>query len=139
MTLHEHVIKKLYFSISELSDALWVEKSTIRFWEDQFKLKIYRNRGGDRRYTINDVGQIATISKLVKHFHISAARNILEKGNAEALLSILEPGIKEPKVIDPKQEYQRNYFRKINADPILLERRRERVRQNKKAKKELGI
>lgn len=98
MNLQDITIKKLYFSISEVCESIGVRDHTIRFWEDEFTLNIYRDRIGRRRFSVKDVGKIAIIARLVKHLHIPSAREHFKKGTAEALLSILEPEVKEPKL-----------------------------------------
>ncbi|MEM7104419.1 MAG: MerR family transcriptional regulator [Bacteroidota bacterium] len=60
-------IKKLYYSISEVSSMFDVSNSLLRFWESEFDfLKPKKNRKGDRKYTQKDIDNIKLIYHLVK-------------------------------------------------------------------------
>ena len=54
------------FSIQQLSHKLNIPKSTIRFWEKEFKDLIvpYRTKGGQRRYTSEHINLLEGIKKL---------------------------------------------------------------------------
>lgn len=53
-------MEKIYFSISEVTDILKEEKSTLRFWEDEFELKIKR-RNNIRQYVQKDIDELKDI------------------------------------------------------------------------------
>lgn len=95
MSYKEHTVERLYFHIGEVAQSLGVETSCIRFWEAQFGIEPRRNRAGDRRYNATQIGQLDLIARLVKYFHGQAAKDIIERGQAEAILDILEPGVPE--------------------------------------------
>lgn len=58
-------IKKLYYSISEISDILDIKASVIRYWETEFKdLNPQRNRAGNRLYKEDDIDTI----RLIQHY-----------------------------------------------------------------------
>lgn len=96
-TLTEKPIERLYFHLPEVAKALGCNASAVRYWEREFDLDTTRNRKGDRRLTVKEIGQIALISRLVKWFHIEKAKQIYRAGKAEQVMDILEPGYgKEP-------------------------------------------
>lgn len=93
--LRPDTIQRLYFAPHQVAKALSVETSALRFWEDEFGLQVHRSRHNKRRYTVTDVGRFATIARLVKWFHIPAAKLLMDEGRADGVLDILEPGARE--------------------------------------------
>lgn len=60
--------QKLYYSISEVSDLLDINASTIRFWEKEFDiLNPAKNKKGNRLFTKKDIDYLTQIIELVKH------------------------------------------------------------------------
>jgi DNA-binding transcriptional MerR regulator len=56
--------KRLYYSISEVSDIIGLKAHILRFWESEFPmLKPRKNRAGNRAYTERDI----KIIKLIKY------------------------------------------------------------------------
>lgn len=73
-------IKKLYYSISEVSKITEVEQYVLRYWETEFEqLKPQKNRAGNRIYTNKDIQTILLIKNLLreKKYTIEGAKNIL--------------------------------------------------------------
>lgn len=73
-------IKKLYYSISEVSKITDVEQYVLRYWESEFEqLKPQKNRAGNRIYTNKDINTILLIKNLLreKKYTIEGAKNIL--------------------------------------------------------------
>jgi DNA-binding transcriptional MerR regulator len=73
-------IKKLYYSISEVSKITDVEQYVLRYWETEFEqLKPQKNRAGNRIYTNKDIQTILLIKNLLreKKYTIEGAKNIL--------------------------------------------------------------
>ena len=59
-------IKKLYYSISEVSQITSLKKYILRYWENEFSdLKPGKNRAGNRIYRLNDIKTIFLIKKLL--------------------------------------------------------------------------
>ncbi|MBI3259356.1 MAG: MerR family transcriptional regulator [Ignavibacteriae bacterium] len=59
--------KKLYYSISELSQILDEEQYVLRYWEREFdEIKPRKNRAGNRAYTASDIALIQLIKKLLR-------------------------------------------------------------------------
>lgn len=85
-------IKKLYYSISEVSKITQVEQYVLRYWETEFEqLKPQKNRAGNRIYTNKDIQTILLIKNLLreKKYTIEGAKNILANDNS------LEAGLQE--------------------------------------------
>ena len=74
---------KKYYSIGEVSDLFKVKTSHIRFWTNEFKLKVRTTRKGDRLYTPEQIREIKAIYHLVKErgFTISGAKAKLKAEN----------------------------------------------------------
>ena len=73
-------IKKLYYSISEVSKITEVEQYVLRYWETEFEqLKPLKNRAGNRIYTNKDIQTILLIKNLLrdKKYTIEGAKNII--------------------------------------------------------------
>ena len=74
-------IKKLYYSISEVSKMTDIEQYVLRYWETEFEqLKPQKNRAGNRIYTNKDIQLILYIKTLLreKKYTIEGAKKILE-------------------------------------------------------------
>jgi DNA-binding transcriptional MerR regulator len=74
-------IKKLYYSISEVSKITDIEQYVLRYWETEFEeLSPQKNRAGNRIYTNKDIRLILYIKQLLreKKYTIEGAKKILE-------------------------------------------------------------
>ena len=91
-------IKKLYYSISEVSKITDIEQYVLRYWETEFEeLSPQKNRAGNRIYTNKDIRLILYIKELLreKKYTIEGAKKILEDYEQEKRPSI---EVKEKKV-----------------------------------------
>ena len=73
-------IKKLYYSIGEVSKMTELKAYVLRYWETEFKqLKPPKNRAGNRTYRQSDIDLILQIKDLLytEKFTIEGARNQL--------------------------------------------------------------
>ncbi|MFA6469102.1 MAG: MerR family transcriptional regulator [Bacteroidota bacterium] len=73
-------IKKLYYSISEVSKITDLEQYVLRYWESEFEqLKPQKNRAGNRVYTNKDIKLILHIKKLLREerYTIEGAKQVL--------------------------------------------------------------
>ena len=73
-------IKKLYYSIGEVSKMMELKAYVLRYWETEFKqLKPPKNRAGNRTYRQSDIDLILDIKDLLytKKFTIEGARHQL--------------------------------------------------------------
>jgi len=75
--------EKKYYTIGEVSGFFKVATSHIRFWTNEFKLKVRTTRKGDRLYTPDQVKELRAIYHLVKErgFTLSGARTKLKEQN----------------------------------------------------------
>ena len=76
-------IKKLYYSIGEVSKMTDLKQYVLRYWETEFKqLKPPKNRSGNRTYRHKDIDTIFAIKTLLynKKFTIDGARKQLNTG-----------------------------------------------------------
>ncbi len=79
-------IKKLYYSISEVSKITGLEQYVLRYWETEFdQLKPAKNRAGNRIYTNKDIKLIMHIKKLLRDekYTIEGAKKVLETYSPE--------------------------------------------------------
>ena len=59
-------IKKLYYSISEVSQMTSIKPYVLRYWETEFpELRPSKNRAGNRIYRTHDVELVFQIKKLL--------------------------------------------------------------------------
>jgi len=73
-------IKKLYYSISEVSKITDVEQYVLRFWENVFEqLRPQKNRAGNRIYTNKEIELILFIKGLLRDqkYTIEGAKKVL--------------------------------------------------------------
>ena len=74
-------IKKLYYSISEVSKITDLEQYVLRYWESEFEqLKPAKNRAGNRIYTNKDIKLILYIRQLLREerYTIEGAKQVLK-------------------------------------------------------------
>src|SRR4030065_1867001 len=86
-------LKKLYYSISEVSRLTNLEQYILRYWETEFELlKPGKNRAGNRIYTNKDIKLILQIKKLLREekYTIEGAKKFLINFNFESSPNIHE-------------------------------------------------
>ena len=79
-------IKKLYYSISEVSEITKLKAYVLRYWETEFSnLSPPKNRAGNRTYRQKDIEIILKIKDLLynKKYTIDGARNCLKGKDVE--------------------------------------------------------
>jgi len=77
-------IKKLYYSIGEVSKIVKLKSYVLRYWETEFKqLSPPKNRAGNRTYRQKDIDIILEIKNLLynKKFTIEGARTFIGSKN----------------------------------------------------------
>ncbi len=92
-------IKKLYYSISEVSKITDLEQYVLRYWESEFEeLNPAKNRAGNRIYTNRDIQLILYIKKLLREerYTIEGAKHVLK--------SYVPPDIQEQIKLEPTPE-----------------------------------
>ncbi|MBM4171403.1 MAG: MerR family transcriptional regulator [Ignavibacteria bacterium] len=81
--MKDFTLKKLYYSISEVSKLTGLEQYILRYWETEFsQLNPGKNRAGNRIYTNKDIKLILQIKKLLRDekYTIEGAKQILNEG-----------------------------------------------------------
>lgn len=103
-------IKKLYYSISEVSKITEIEQYVLRYWETEFEqLNPQKNRAGNRIYTNKDIQLILQIKMLLrdKKYTIEGAKKILDNYSPESGLLVTEKEINDKNIeetSEPKKE-----------------------------------
>ena len=84
--LHDWTPEKHYYTIGEVAKLFGVRSSNIRYWTNEFGLKLRTTRKGDRLYTPADIEQLRGIYHLLRErgFTIAGAKARLAE---EAALS----------------------------------------------------
>ncbi len=80
-------MKKLYYSIGEVSELTTVEPHVLRYWETIFKeLSPRKNKAGNRIYREQDITFALKLKELIqdKKYSTAGAKKFLEKQQAEA-------------------------------------------------------
>jgi len=104
-------IKKLYYSISEVSKIVDVEQYVLRYWETEFEqLSPQKNRAGNRIYTNKEIQLILKIKNLLKEkkFTIEGAKKILEN----SLMLVDSDNVETNKISAPLENVE------INSDTV---------------------
>src|SRR5438067_13098403 len=73
-------IKKLYYSISEVSRMVGLEQYILRYWETEFEeLRPQKNRAGNRIYSNRDIKFILRVKELLREqrYTIEGAKHII--------------------------------------------------------------
>ena len=75
-------IRKLYYSIREVSEMTGLKPHVLRYWESEFEaLRPKKNRAGNRAYTEPDIELVRRIQELVhdEKYTLEGARQVLER------------------------------------------------------------
>ena len=78
--MYSNDIKKLYYSIGEVSKMVGLKSYVLRYWETEFKqLAPPKNRAGNRTYRQKDIDLILKIKDLLhgRKFTIEGARSVV--------------------------------------------------------------
>ncbi len=64
--MSDQKIKKLYYSISEVSQITSLKAYVLRYWETEFaELRPKKSRAGSRTYTLDDIKLVFLIKRLL--------------------------------------------------------------------------
>ena len=107
-------VKKLYYSIGEISQKTGLKQYVLRYWETEFKiLNPEKNRAGNRRYKKEDIQIIRHIKELLyeKKFTTRGAKQYLQdyysKDNTNAsIVKISSDNIDKEFLIDLKSKLE---------------------------------
>jgi len=112
-------IKKLYYSIGEVSKITGLKQYVLRYWESEFpSLAPSKNRAGNRVYREKDIVLIQYIKHLLydKKFTIEGAKQYLKSLKPEDLQKFSETGsIDDPVQESYSEEQLLEVIRKIKA------------------------
>jgi len=75
------VMKKLYYSIGEVSEITSIEPHVLRYWETIFDdLTPRKNKAGNRTYKENDITFILRLKELIqdKQYSTAGAKQVIE-------------------------------------------------------------
>ncbi len=111
-------IKKLYYSIGEVSRMTDLKAYVLRYWETEFKqLKPPKNRAGNRTYRQSDIDLILFIKDLLynKKFTIEGARTqiasmddgIDSKEKVEKEVPVKAASVNKENLVKIKQELEK--------------------------------
>jgi DNA-binding transcriptional MerR regulator len=128
-TMKQLGIKKLYYSISEVSKITDLEQYVLRYWESEFEqLKPAKNRAGNRIYTNRDIKLILYIKKLLREerYTIEGAKQVLltympDAETGEQLELLGEPG-QAAEVLHPGQPQQKPPENRLRSDMIEIKK-----------------
>lgn len=122
-------IRKLYYSISEVSKITGLEQYVLRYWESEFEqLKPAKNRAGNRIYTNRDIKMILYIKKLLRdeRYTIEGAKQVLvayspeqETGEQLELLSATPATATTPKTNDNRLRHNMVEIKKFLEDLLV--------------------
>lgn len=80
-------IQKVYYTIGETAEMFQVNPSLLRYWEKEFDvLKPFKNKKGDRYFSIKDIETIRTIHYLtkVKGYTLQGAKDAMKINSSAA-------------------------------------------------------
>jgi DNA-binding transcriptional MerR regulator len=111
------IVKKLYYSIGEVSEITGLKQYVLRYWESEFpSLSPMKNRAGNRVYRDKDIELIKFIKYLLydKKYTIEGARQKLKDITNEDIKRFSETGERgELNDTGENSEYLLEIIRKI--------------------------
>ena len=81
-------VKKLYYSIGEVSEITKLKQYVLRYWETEFvQLKPAKNSAGNRNYRKSDIDLILEIKDLLykRHYTIKGAKQYLKDKSTQSV------------------------------------------------------
>ena len=86
------ILKKTYYSISEVSRILNIQEHTIRFWDSKIPdLSKRDNKGKTRFFNLKQIEKLSNLRDILKkNDSITLAYKILSKNNSKKLLLNLD-------------------------------------------------
>ena len=106
-------VKKLYYSIGEVSEITILKQYVLRYWESEFsQLNPAKNSAGNRNYRKTDIDLINEIKSLLykRHYTIKGAKQYLKDKNK--ISSNIEPREK----VDQIQNFKEKVIKLTAAD-----------------------
>ena len=81
-------VKKLYYSIGEVSEITGLKQYVLRYWESEFsQLNPSKNSAGNRNYRKSDIDLILEIKDLLykRHYTIKGAKQYLKDRSSQSI------------------------------------------------------
>ncbi|MBN1756295.1 MerR family transcriptional regulator [bacterium] len=108
--------KKLYYSITEVSEITDLKAHILRYWESEFPiLHPKKNRAGNRIYREKDIDAVLLIKSLLydEKFTIDGARRKIKQAKQQnrPLSSLLKKGAVKEKSKEKEGDKEENYRR----------------------------
>lgn len=123
--MKDFAIKKLYYSISEVSKITDLEQYVLRYWESEFdELKPAKNRAGNRIYTNRDIQLILYIKKLLREerYTIEGAKHVLKSYTPPETQEPLRLESSAPVKDDPTQTHFAFHQERTLREDLLVTR-----------------
>ena len=98
-------VKKLYYSIGEVSELTGLKAYVLRYWETEFsQLKPSKNRAGNRTYRQKDIDLIMHVKNLLyeEKYTIDGASSVLKGSTSKSNLAETEAINEKQKIIVKK-------------------------------------
>ena len=107
-------IKKLYYSIGDVSEMTDLKQYVLRYWETEFSiLNPEKNKAGNRRYKKEDIKVVRNIKELLydKKFTIRGAQQYLEdyykdQGSDSNIVNISSQTVDREFLMDLKEKLE---------------------------------
>ena len=112
MDNNSNSIKKLYYSIGEVSKTTGLKQYVLRYWETEFKqLNPTKNKAGNRTYRQKDIDVIMNIKSLLydEKFTIEGARKMLSQPVVKKVLT-------KPKASSVESSVNKKTLMKIRSE-----------------------
>ncbi len=101
--MQQREVKKLYYSIGEVSSITGLKQYVLRYWETEFPhLKPSKNRAGNRVYKESDLNNIKELKNLLHNqkFTIKGAKQFLKNKQSLTDKNEVSSNEKAMKLID---------------------------------------
>ncbi len=112
MDNNSNSIKKLYYSIGEVSKTTGLKQYVLRYWETEFKqLNPTKNKAGNRTYRQKDIDLIMNIKSLLydEKFTIEGARKMLSQ-------PVVKKDLTKPKPSSVERSVNKKTLMKIRSE-----------------------
>lgn len=116
-------VKKLYYSIGEISEKTSLKQYVLRYWETEFShIRPSKNSAGNRVYKESDYQNILELKDLLhqKKFTIKGAKQYLSTKHSNESVSSPDDSIKMLKLIDTLDIKTLKNIQKSLGDLLLI-------------------
>lgn len=106
-------MKKLYYSIGEVSEITSIEQHVLRYWETIFDdLKPRKNKAGNRTYKEEDIAVVLRLKDLIqiKKYSTAGAKKVLKQER-----ELTEPDVGLPPEVKRDLKEVRIFLKNLHA------------------------